>query len=81
MQGMVAVAVARDLDLAAGDRAIAENADALIVERVPFSARVRSLQDRKFFFWQKTGIHIGNGLSKSKHNVSCHQWAGLSGYR
>src|SRR5205085_9905009 len=81
MQGMMALAVARDLDLAAGNRAIAKNADALIVERVPFSARVRGLQDRKFFCWQKTGIHIGNGLSKSKHNVFCHQRAGRSGYR
>jgi hypothetical protein len=36
-----------------GDRAIAQNADALVVERMPFPAQIGRLKDREFFFWQK----------------------------
>ena len=76
MQRVTAVSVSPDLDLAAGDRAIAENADALIVERIPSSARVSRLQDREFFFWQQVEIHNGNQRSKFKCDAFCHQQGG-----
>jgi len=47
------------LNLAAGDSAIAKDADTLIIQRVPFSAQIGSLQDREFFFWQDRFIHFG----------------------
>jgi len=48
----------RDLDLAAGDCPIAQNADASIVERMPFSAQIARLQDREFLFWKDRFNHV-----------------------
>ena len=47
--------------LPAGDRAIAQHADALIVERVPFPTHVGGLEKRQFFFWEKCCIHFESG--------------------
>jgi len=41
---------ATHFDLPAGDRAIAQNADALIIERMPFPAQIGCLKDGEFFF-------------------------------
>jgi hypothetical protein len=38
-------------DLPAGDGAIAPDADASIIERMPFPPKVGCLEDREFFFW------------------------------
>jgi hypothetical protein len=40
-------------DLPAGDGAIAQDADASIIERMPFPPNVGRLEDREFFFWQE----------------------------
>lgn len=40
-------------DLAAGDRAIAQNANALIIERMPLPAQIGRLEEREFVFGQK----------------------------
>jgi hypothetical protein len=40
-------------DLAAGDCAIAQDADALIIERMPFPSQVRRLEDCEFVFWKE----------------------------
>ena len=53
MQGIGAARFARHFDLPASDRAIAENAHALIVERIPFAAWIGRLEDREFFFWKE----------------------------
>lgn len=43
--------LAGELDLPPGDRAIAQDTDALIVERIPFVAQIGRLKDREFLFW------------------------------
>jgi hypothetical protein len=47
------IAAVNDVDLAARDRPVAQDADALIIERVPLPARIGALQNRQFFFGQK----------------------------
>jgi hypothetical protein len=42
-----------DFDLPPGYRAIAQNANAVIVERMPFPAHICRPENREFFFWQK----------------------------
>lgn len=44
---------ARDHNLAAGDCAIAQDANALIVERMPFPAQIARLEEREFVFWKE----------------------------
>jgi hypothetical protein len=41
------------LNLAAGDQAVAQHANALVVERMPFSAEIVGLENREFFVWQE----------------------------
>jgi len=59
VHGISPARFAADFDLPPGDRVIAQNADALVVERMPFPPQIDRLQDREFFFWQKFGIHLG----------------------
>jgi len=40
---------ATHFDLPAGDGAIAQHTDALIIERMPFSAQIGRLKDGEFF--------------------------------
>lgn len=42
-----------DFDLPPGYRTIAQNTNAVIVERMPFPAHISRLENREFFFWQK----------------------------
>ena len=42
-----------NLDLAAGDGAVAQNTDPLIVHRIPFSPEIAALQDGEFFFGEE----------------------------
>jgi hypothetical protein len=42
-----------DFDLPARNRAITQNTDALIVERMPFPPRIGRPENREFFFWQQ----------------------------
>ena len=45
--------VADNLDLAAGNSPMAQNADPLIIERMPFPARIGCLEEAEFFFGQE----------------------------
>jgi hypothetical protein len=38
--------------------AIAQDADALVVKRMPFPAQIGGLEEREFFFWEKARSHI-----------------------
>jgi len=40
-------------DLPAGDGALAQDADASIIERMPFPPEVGCPQDLEFFFWKE----------------------------
>ena len=53
MHGISPARFAGDFDLPPGYRAIAQNADALVVERMPFPPPIGHLKDCEFFFWQK----------------------------
>ena len=50
MQGEPLITLAHHVDLATGDRSVAQNADPFIIERIPFAALIGRLQDREFFF-------------------------------
>ena len=54
-----------DFDLPARYGAIAQNTDAMIVQRMPFPPSVGGLDDLEFFFGQKFGIHLRNRRIKS----------------
>jgi len=58
MNGKRSAGFLRDLDLAAGDCPIAQNTDASIVERMPFSAQIARLEDREFLFWKDRFNHV-----------------------
>ena len=49
---------APDFDLAAGDCAIAQHTNALIVERMPFPAQIGCLEDREFIFRKDRLNHV-----------------------
>jgi hypothetical protein len=53
MHGISAARFASHFDLPPGYRAIAQNADALVVERMPFSPQIVRSKDCEFFFWQQ----------------------------
>jgi len=50
MKGKGSAGFATHFDLPAGNCAIAQNADALIIERMPSPAQIRGLKDGEFFF-------------------------------
>ena len=50
MEGIRAAGLAAYFDLPAGDRAIAQHTNPLIVERMPFPAKIGRLEERKFVF-------------------------------
>jgi hypothetical protein len=57
MEGERAARFARHLDLPAADRAIAQDANALVVERMPFPAQIGRLEEREFVFWKEWFVH------------------------
>jgi len=57
MEGQCAAWFARYLDLPAGYRAIAQNANALIIERMPFPAQIGRLEERELVLWKKRLVH------------------------
>jgi hypothetical protein len=54
---MGAGGVAPELDLAAGDCSPAQNADAPVIQRMPFAPGIGGLENRQFFLRQKMGVH------------------------
>jgi hypothetical protein len=48
-----ALLIAPDIDHPAADDPVAENADSLVIERIPISKRVGLLKDRQFFVQSK----------------------------
>ena len=65
--------VVDNLDLTAGNSPLTQNADALIIKRLPFSARIGCLQEDEFFFGQEVRVHDGGSLSKSERPRPRHQ--------
>jgi len=51
MNGKCSARFACYFNLATGDQAVAQHADALVIERMPFSARIIRLENRKFVVW------------------------------
>jgi hypothetical protein len=45
-------------NLAAGDQAVAQHANALVVERMPFSAEIVRLENRKFIVWKEHCVDL-----------------------
>ena len=58
MKGKRAAAFAAHLDLPPRDGAIAQNANALVVERMPFSPQIGCLKDGKFFLGEEGWIGL-----------------------
>jgi hypothetical protein len=58
MERQCAAGFARHFDLPAGDRSIAQNADALIVERMPFAPQIGRLEEREFVFRKQWRVHF-----------------------
>ena len=60
MKGKRAAGFAAHLDLPPGDRAMAQNANASVVERMPFSPQIGCLKDAKFFLGEEGWIGLQN---------------------
>ena len=65
MEGECAAWFARHLDLPAGDRAIAQDTNALIVERMPFPAQIGRLEERELVFWKEWCVHLKSAQFKA----------------
>lgn len=50
MERIRAAGLARHFDLPAADCAIAQNTNALVIERMPFPAQIGRLEEREFVF-------------------------------
>ena len=46
-----------NIDLPPGEDAIADHADALVVERIPLSRKVGGFQDCEPLFWRRVSLH------------------------
>ena len=57
MEKKAAPLVAVDFDLPAGDEFVAARADAALIERRPFPARVGGAQNVESIFWGKMLLH------------------------
>jgi hypothetical protein len=57
--------LATDSDLPPGNCAIAQDTNALVVERMPFPTHVGRLEEREFFFWEKDYIHFESFQTKT----------------
>ena len=65
MKRECAAGFARDLDLPAGDRAIAQDTNALIVERMPSPAQIGRLEERELVFWKEWYVHLKSAQFKA----------------
>ena len=64
MEGERAACFARHLDLPASDRAIAQNTNALVVERMPFPAQIGRLEKRELVFRKEWCVHLKSAQFK-----------------
>ena len=67
MKGKRSACFATHFDLPAGDCAAAQNADALIIERMPFPAQIGCLKDGEFFFGKKRWMDLQSDRIKRDH--------------
>jgi len=51
MHGIRPARFAGDFDLPSGYRAIAQNTNAVVIERMPLPAHIIGPENREFFFW------------------------------
>ena len=58
----------RDLNLPACDHAIAEDANALIIERDPLSPWIGCTKDGKFLFWKECLVQAFAGRGMGRGN-------------
>lgn len=58
MEGECPAWFARYQDLPAGDRAIAQDTNALVVERMPFPAQIGRLEECELVFRQQQCVHL-----------------------
>lgn len=65
MNRVRAARLAPEFNLPACDRAVAQDANALVVQRMPFSPKIGRLKDRQFFFWKERFIHLESERSKA----------------
>jgi hypothetical protein len=61
MDGVVAGRMPLYLDLTSANHAIAQHANALVVERKPFPAKISASENRQFLFREECGL----GLQRS----------------
>ena len=73
MERKAAAWFARHLDLAAGDRAIAQDTYAMVAERMPFPPQISCLEEREFVFWKEWRVHLKRGLIKAGRSGSGNQ--------
>jgi hypothetical protein len=76
MKGESAARFVRHLNLTAGDCAIAQDTNALIVERMPFPAQIGRLEERELVFWPEwcahfkgTQIKVGQRWFGNRHRL------------
>jgi hypothetical protein len=69
MHGIFSARVTRDRNLPACNRPAAQNADALIIERMPSSTGITGLEDSEAFFWKEVEMHIGQGCIQSEERT------------
>lgn len=76
MERIGAARIASYLDLAAGNRAVAKDANALVIERMPFAPRIGHLEECEFFFGKEVRIHYGTGVSRAEVATGYYQPVG-----
>jgi hypothetical protein len=70
MERKCAAGFAPHFDLPARDSAIAQNTNALIVERMPFAAQIRRLEEREFVFRKQWRVHLESVQIRAEPNSS-----------
>jgi hypothetical protein len=61
---------ARYFNLAAGDQAVAQHANSLVVERMPFSAEIVRLENRKLVVWKEHWVDVGRSAIKATRQAA-----------
>lgn len=75
-QRITAGPIVHDLNLPPGNRPVAQDTDALIIERIPLSPRIGCLEEGELIFGQEVRFHYGGNVSKSERLRPCYQQRG-----